>query len=246
MKKLVLLLTLVIFSFANEKSDEFENDFDSEFGAKTTEVFDPLSGYNRLMTTFNDKVYVNVLIPISKGYANTVPETARTGIDNFFTNLMFPVRLTNNLLQLKFQNSAEELQRFLANTLWGFAGFADVASSDLKLKTHKEDFGQTLGFYGVGQGFHIVLPLLGPSNLRDVAGLGADSYISVLSASGNSDLQYKIPQNFVENASIKTVDVINSNSFHPDQYEVIKKDALDLYPYLRDIYTQARDRQIEE
>ena len=104
MKKLILVLALVIFSFANEKNDEFENDFDSEFGGKVTEVFDPLSGYNRLMTTFNDKVYVNVLIPVSKGYANTVPETARIGIDNFFNNLMFPVRFVNNLLQLKFQN----------------------------------------------------------------------------------------------------------------------------------------------
>lgn len=246
MKKLILVLALVIFSFANEKNDEFENDFDSEFGGKVTEVFDPLSGYNRLMTTFNDKVYVNVLIPVSKGYANTVPETARIGIDNFFNNLMFPVRFVNNLLQLKFQNSAEELQRFLANTLWGFAGFVDVASSDLKLKMHKEDFGQTLGFYGIGEGFHIVLPLFGPSNLRDFVGMGTDSYISVLSSFGSDNLKYKIPQNIVEHASIKTIEVVNSNSFHPDQYEIIKKDALDLYPYLRDIYTQARDREIEE
>lgn len=246
MKKLILLLTLVIFSFANEKNDQFENDFESEFSAKTTEVFDPLSGYNRLMTTFNDKVYVNVLIPISKGYANTIPETARIGIDNFFNNLMFPIRFINNLLQLKFQNSAEELQRFLANTLWGFAGFVDVASSDLNLKMHKEDFGQTLGFYGIGEGFHIVLPLFGPSNLRDFVGMGTDSYISVLSSFGSDNLKYKIPQNIVEHASIKTIEVVNSNSFHPDQYEIIKKDALDLYPYLRDIYTQARDREIEE
>lgn len=246
MKKLILILSLVILSFANEKNDSFDNDFESEFSAKSTEVFDPLSGYNRLMTTFNDKVYINILIPVSKGYANTVPETARIGIDNFFNNLMFPIRFVNNLLQLKFQNSAEELQRFLANTLWGFAGFVDVASSDLKLKIHNEDFGQTLGFYGIGQGFHIVLPLLGPSNLRDVVGMTTDSYISPLTVMGDGDLKYKIPDNAFEQLTIKTVDVVNSNSFHPDQYEVIKKDALDLYPYLRDIYTQARDRQIEE
>lgn len=246
MKKLILLLSLVIFAFADEKKDEFPNEFDSEFGTKAPEVFDPLSGYNRLMTTFNDKVYVNILIPVTKTYANTVPETARIGIDNFLNNLMFPIRLVNNLLQLKFQNSAEEVQRFFANTLWGFAGFVDVASSDLKLKMHKEDFGQTLGFYGVGQGFHVVLPLLGPSNLRDIVGMGTDSYMSPLTVMGDGDLKYKIPNNAVEQLSIKTVDVVNSNSFHPEQYEVIKKDALDLYPYLRDIYTQARDRQIEE
>jgi phospholipid-binding lipoprotein MlaA len=122
----------------------------------------------------------------------------------------------------------------------------DPATKKLDMKAHKEDFGQTLGFYGVGDGFHVVLPLLGPSNLRDIVGMSADSYVSALSTTGSSDLHYKIPNNFLEQAGIKTFDVINSNSLKLGQYETLKKDALDLYPFLRDVYTQARKKQIEE
>lgn len=247
MKSLILVITLALFSFANDKyNNDFTQEFDSEFEAKKVEIFDPLSGYNRLMTNFNDKVYINVLNPVAEGYAYIVPKTARTGINNFFDNLMFPVRFINNLLQLKFQNSAEELGRFLVNTIWGLGGFMDPASQELGLKAHKEDFGQTLGYYGVGDGFHIVLPLLGPSNLRDIVGMTADSYVSALSPSGNNELHYKIPNTYLEQAGIKTVDVINESSLKLGQYESLKKDALDLYPFLRDIYTQNRKKQIEE
>ena len=243
MKKIILLFSLIIFCVADDK---YNSDFDSEFTNNNVEVFDPLSGYNRLMTNFNDKFYLNVLNPVSKSYAYVVPETARIGIDNFFNNLMFPVRFTNNLLQLKFQNSTEELGRFLVNTIWGLAGFMDVAKSELQWKEHKEDFGQTLGFYGVGDAIPVVLPLIGPSNLRDIVGLGADSYVSALSTTGDSDLNYKIPNNQLEEFGIKTVDVINIYSLRQGQYESLKKDALDLYPFLRDVYAQARKKQIEE
>ena len=247
MKSIILVLVLAIFTFANEKyDDDFSTEFDSEFTNKNVEVFDPFSGYNRLMTTFNDKVYLNILNPISKGYAFVVPETARIGIDNFFDNLMFPVRFANNLLQLKFKNSAEETGRFVINTIWGLGGFMDPAKTELGWKAHKEDFGQTLGFYGVGDSVHIVLPLLGPSNIRDILGMSTDSYVSALSTTGKSDLQYKIPNNYSEQLAIKSFDVINSNSLKQGQYEALKKDALDLYPFLRDVYNQARKKQIEE
>ena len=245
MKNFIILILLVIFSYANETKDDFTDEFDNEFKAKSTEPFDPLSGYNRIMTNFNDKAYTYVLIPVAKSYGDAVPEKARIGIDNFFNNLMFPVRFANNLLQLKFQNSADELRLFLANTLWGFVGFANFAD-ELEIKTPKEDFGQTLGFYGIGEGFHVVLPILGPSNLRDMVGMTGDSYVSVLSNTGSSDLQYKVPDTMVEQVAIRGTDVINSTSLNPNQYETIKKDALDLYPFLRDIYTQARKKQIEE
>lgn len=249
MKNLIFIILLVTFSFANENNNttnDFGNEFDSEFSTNKEEIFDPLSGYNRIMTTFNDKVFINILNPISKGYAYIIHEDIRIGIDNFFENIIFPVRFTNNLLQLKFQNSAEEVERFIVNTLWGIAGFMDPATKELDIKAHKEDFGQTLGFYGVGEGFHIVLPFLGPSNLRDIAGIVTDSYVSPLSTSGDKYAQYKIPNTFLEQVGIKTFDAINSNSLKLGQYESLKKDALDLYPFLRDIYTQARKKQIEE
>ncbi len=249
MKSFIFIILLVIFSFANENNtdiDSLENEFDTEFSENKKEVFDPLSGYNRLMTSFNDKVFINILNPISEGYAYIVHENIRIGIDNFFENIMFPVRFSNNLLQLKFKNSGEELERFLVNTTWGVLGFMDPATKKLNVKAHKEDFGQTLGFYGVGDGFHVVLPLLGPSNLRDIVGITADSYVSPLSTSGDKFAQYKIPNTLTEQIGIKTFDVINSNSLKLGQYESLKKDALDLYPFLRDIYTQARKKQIEE
>ena len=249
MKSFIFIILLVIFSFANENNtdiDSLENEFDTEFSENKKEVFDPLSGYNRLMTSFNDKVFINILNPISEGYAYIVHENIRIGIDNFFENIMFPVRFSNNLLQLKFKNSGEELERFLVNTTWGVLGFMDPATKKLNVKAHKEDFGQTLGFYGVGDGFHVVLPLLGPSNLRDIVGITADSYVSPLSTSGDKFAQYKIPNTLTEQIGIKTFDVINSNSLKLGQYESLKKDALDLYPFLRDVYTQARKKQIEE
>ena len=247
MKNLILILLLINFSFANENNnDNFDEEFNSEFSTKKEEIFDPLSGYNRLMTSFNDKVFINVLNPVAEGYAYITPETMRIGINNFFENILFPVRFSNNLLQLKFKNSSEELGRFLVNTLWGLGGFMDPATKELNMKAHKEDFGQTLGFYGVGEGFPIVLPFLGPSNLRDMVGIVGDSYISPLSTTGDSDLRYKIPNNLVQELGIQTFNVVNSTSLRLGQYESLRKDALDLYPFLRDIYSQARKKQIEE
>ena len=247
MKNLILILLLINFSFANENNnDNFDEEFNSEFSTKKEEIFDPLSGYNRIMTSFNDKVFINVLNPVAEGYAYITPETMRIGINNFFENILFPVRFSNNLLQLKFKNSSEELGRFLVNTLWGLGGFMDPATKELNMQAHKEDFGQTLGFYGVGEGFPIVLPFLGPSNLRDMVGIVGDSYISPLSTTGDSDLRYKIPNNLVQELGIQTFNVVNSTSLRLGQYESLRKDALDLYPFLRDIYSQARKKQIEE
>ena len=203
MKKLIFIILISILTYtntsANEKvplsnvekkanvKNEFFDDFDNEF-AKTEEKhpFDPLSGYNRVMTTFNDKLYINVLNPVATGYSNTLPQSFRISVSNFFDNLLFPIRFVNNLLQFKFQNCTEELGRFVVNTIWGLGGFMDPASSELGWKAHNEDFGQTLGFYGVGEGFHVVLPFLGPSNLRDMVGLVADGYVSPISTTRNT------------------------------------------------------------
>ena len=226
--------------------DDFEDEFADEFANTQVEVFDPLSGYNRVMTSFNDGVYTYALSPVATGYTYVFPQTLRVGISNFFSNLLFPLRFINNLLQLKFENSVEELGRFLINTTFGLAGFMDPAKTELGWEAHDEDFGQTLGYYGVGEGFHVVLPFLGPSNLRDIVGLAADGYISPLSTTGSSDIGYKIPNNSLENVGIIATDTINSTSLRLGQYESIKKDALDLYPFLRDVYNQRRNKLIEE
>lgn len=246
MKKIIFILLFTLIGFANEtNTDDTTNKINLEPTTKSV-VFDPLSGYNEVMTQFNDKFYIYVLAPTAKGYNYIVPQAARTGIDNFFTNLLFPIRFVNNLLQLKFQNSAEELGRFFINTIFGLGGFMDPATTELNMKIHKEDFGQTLGFYGIGEGFHFVLPFLGQSNLRDMVGLTADGIVSPTSTAANNAIEYKIPDNTLQEVGIGTFYFINSSSLNPNSYEDLTKDVPDLYPFLRDTYTKTRQQQISE
>jgi len=158
-------------------SDEDFDAFDEEFGSIIdSEVFDPLSGYNRGVTRFNDKFYDWILYPVASGYNYVVPKPGRSAIKRFFKNLFFPMRFVNNILQLKYDKAVIETVRFTLNTTIGVAGFFDPAKAWLDLDPYPEDFGQTLGFYGVGSGFPIVLPFVGPSNLRDFIGLFPDAY----------------------------------------------------------------------
>ena len=225
-----------------DNTDEFEDEFEDEF-ADNSILFDPLNGYNRLMTSFNDNAYTYLLKPSSKVYAAVVPEFLRIGIANAYHNIKFPIHFANNLLQLKFQNSVTELKRFVVNSTVGLLGLMDPAKEYMHLEPHEEDFGQTLGYYGVGSGFHVVLPLLGPSNARDILGLSVDTYISPLTNIGAS-LRYKIPNSDKKSIFIWANDQINKNSLHSREYESAKKDALDLYTFLRDAYEQKRRAEI--
>lgn len=222
-------------------SDEFEKEFNSD---KNENLFDPLSGYNAIMTDINDKLYEYLLKPTALGYAYVVPETARRGINNAFENILFPVRFINNLLQFKFQNSFEELQRFVINSTLGIAGFADIAYSEFNIKEHNEDFGQTLGFYGIGSGFHVVLPFLGPSNLRDMAGLFGDSWVNPLNFIEARDVN--MLKDNEQSLYVTGFYVVNKTSLHVEEYESFKKDAVELYPYLRSFYEARRKKLINE
>jgi len=231
---------------AQNNTEEFDDEFEEEFEAKeTTNTVDPLSGYNIFMTSFNDKVIIYALNPVSKAYAIVLPQPFRLGLSNFVHNINFPIRLANNLLQLKFKNSADETERFLVNSTIGLGGLMDPATNHLKIPKHNEDFGQTLGHYGIGPGFHVVLPFLGPSNVRDIVGITLDAYVSPLVNLKGWE-NYKIPDNFGQSVAIATLYLINYNSLHLGEYESIKKDAIDLYPFLRDIYEQKRVSDIEE
>jgi phospholipid-binding lipoprotein MlaA len=212
-----------------ELEDEFEDTEESR-------VFDPLSGYNRLMTGVNDKVYFYLLKPTAQGYRAIVPEGGRLMVNRFFRNLLMPVRFTNNLLQLKPKEAGTELTRFILNTTIGFLGFFDPAEESFNLQAYPEDFGQTLGHYGVGSGFHVVLPLLGPSNLRDTVGLIPDHFLSPTTHLNDSEARL----------ALRGYKTINNTSLHIGEYESIKKDAVDLYTFLRDGYEQRRDKLIEE
>jgi phospholipid-binding lipoprotein MlaA len=134
---------------------------------------DPLEGFNRAMYTFNDKFDRYLLKPVAKGYRAIMPKPVSRGISNFFSNLHDPGIMLNNLLQGKPKQAGSDLGRFLVNTTLGIAGLFDVATK-MGMEKHNEDFGQTLGKWGVGEGPYLVLPFLGPSNVRDGAALPVD------------------------------------------------------------------------
>jgi phospholipid-binding lipoprotein MlaA len=215
--------------------DEF--DLEAEFEAASTEtIIDPLSGYNRLMTQVNDRFYFWLIKPVSQGYRLLTPEPARLGVGRFFRNLLMPVRFANNLLQMKPKRAGIELTRFVLNSTVGLLGFADPAANSFDLQAYPEDFGQTLGYYGVGAGFHIVLPFLGPSNLRDTIGIIPDYLLS--------------PVSYIDNVEVELIVYVyrqvNYTSLHIGEYESLKKDAIDLYTFFRDGYEQRRVNQIKE
>ena len=238
--------TLQSDTIDNQASEAQSEGFEEEFSREeTSNAIDPLSGYNRIMTSFNDKVMIYLINPIAEAYAFIFPQPARIGVSNAIDNIQFPIRFANNLLQLKFENSAEELERFIVNSTIGLGGLMDPAKDHMNIPAHDEDFGQTLGHYGVGSGFHIVLPFIGPSNVRDLLGLTADAYISPIVYTKDLE-KYKIPNTTGQTIGIFTVDFINKTSLHPGEYESFKKDAIDLYPFLRDTYEQKRNSDIAE
>ena len=232
----------------------FEDEFEDEFAASGQEVFDPLSGYNRAMTGFNDGFYIFVLDPVARGYRWVLPDTARRGVKNFFHNILFPLRFVNNVLQLKVKNAGEEFLRFSINSTIGILGFWDPAKDLFGLEAHEEDFGQTLGYYGVGGGFHVVLPFLGPSNLRDMFSLYPDMQMDPFNYVEKRPYNFPkqegeylgVPRPTLQALEMKLFKTVNDESLRIGQYENLKKDAIELYPFLRDVYEQNRAKLIRE
>lgn len=225
---------------APEPAAESETDPFGDFGefdsSEQPEVFDPLSGYNRVMTRVNDKLYYWVLKPVARGYSAVVPKLVRRGIDNVFENLGFPVRFVNNVLQLKVHGAGVETARFLVNSTIGIAGLWDPASQLMEIDPRDEDFGQTLGRYGIGGGFHIVLPIFGPSNLRDTVGRVADGFLNPAAYLEDSDAAL----------ALSVGRTVNATSLRIGEYEALTGDAIDLYVLLRDGYEQYRKKKVEE
>jgi phospholipid-binding lipoprotein MlaA len=219
-----------------EEKDEFLDEFESEFEEKAVTVADPLSFWNRAMFHFNDKLYFWFLKPVAKGYKVVIPGVVRTGVRNFFSNIYTPIRLTSCVLQGKVKAGGTELVRFVVNSTIGIAGVADPAKKYLKLDISDEDFGQTLGAYGIGNGFYLVWPLLGPSTLRDSVGMVGDRFLNPIT--------YVKP---VEaSVAIWSFDKINETSLHIGDYESIKEAAVEPYEAFRDAYIQYRINKVKQ
>jgi len=199
-------------------------------------VADPLSFWNRAMFHFNDKLYFWFLKPVAKGYRVVIPGVVRTGARNFFSNIFTPIRLTSCILQGKVKAGGTELIRFVVNSTIGIAGVTDPAKKYLKLDISDEDLGQTLGAYGIGNGFYLVWPLLGPSTLRDSVGMVGDRFLNPIT--------YVKP---VEaSVAIWSYDKINETSLHIGDYESIKEAAVEPYEAFRDAYIQYRNNKVKQ
>ena len=190
---------------------------------------DPLEPFNRGVYSFNEGLDRAVLKPVATAYQNITPSPVRTGVTNFFENISDVWSLVNNVLQGKPTEAADSLFRVTTNTLWGVGGIFDVAT-ELKIPKHKEDFGQTLGTWGLASGPYVVLPLFGPSSVRDTAGLAVDMQGDLVSQSNNVPARN----------SLKTLDLVDTRANLLRAGDLLDQAALDKYAFTRDAYLQRR------
>ncbi len=228
MRTLAIFILTLNIGFSNVNS-EFENKANDE-------IYDPLIGYNRVMTSINSAFYNYIMYPVSYTYDYVMPDPIQGAFSNFFDNLMYPIRLVNNLLQAKFQNSWNETKRFLINTTVGFAGFSDAATMHFNMPKHNEDFGQTLGVWGFADGFYIVWPILGPSSLRDSFGLVGDYFTNPISYI-NDD---------ANRLYINIGKDVNEESLDPGAKKRAVEGKDDPYIFIRDSYFKKRKFEILE
>ncbi|MEA3117806.1 MAG: phospholipid-binding lipoprotein MlaA [Paraburkholderia sp.] len=189
---------------------------------------DPLEPMNRVIFRINDAVDQSVAVPIAKGYQKVTPHPVRTAISNFFSNLGDLNTIANELLQLRITNATEDLMRFAMNTTFGIGGLIDFATP-AGLPKHHQDFGLTLGRWGVPTGPYLVLPLFGPSTFRDGIGLAVDVRFN--------------PFNYIEPATrtpLYVMQFVNTRSDMLGATNILQQAALDKYSFVRDAYLQQR------
>ena len=197
--------------------------------------YDPLEPVNRKIFWFNDQVDAYVLEPAARGWNRITPDRVQRSIGNFFVNLRFPIVTVNDLLQAKFREGASDVGRFAVNTTFGVFGFFDPATS-WGFEEHVEDFGQTLGWWGVPPGPYLVLPLIGPSNPRDTAGLVADSAAGVT--------PFFVDRFILLGARV--AETINIRSLMLEEIEAAESGSFDHYSFVRNAYLQRRNALVND
>ncbi|MEM7006145.1 MAG: VacJ family lipoprotein [Pseudomonadota bacterium] len=194
-------------------------------------TYDPFEPLNRQVFGFNNAVDRVFLGPVARGYINTVPEPARDGVSNALANFNAPTTFANDVLQAKPQRAAETFTRFLINSTIGLGGLFDVAGAgENGIKPHREDFGQTLGYWGVPSGAYFVAPFLGPTNLRDTVGGFADNVFNPyvwleFSASSTLDTYLQVGQTVVVaiDARAQFNDAFESLNRQPEPYTALRR-----------------------
>lgn len=195
---------------------------------------DPLEPLNRATWRFNDALDRNIAQPVARGYTRVVPRPVRSGVENFFSNLGDVVVMANDFLQLRFEHGMNDFMRIAVNTSFGLLGVLDVATP-AGLEKREQDFGLTLGHYGVPSGPYLVLPLFGPSTLRDAAGFGID--------------QYAAPVTYMDPAwrnSMWGADFVSTRAKYLNATNLLEQAALDKYLFTRDAWLERRRSLLDE
>ncbi len=202
-------------------------------GCASTNPHDPFEGFNRAMFEFNDTIDKAALKPAANAYQTVVPSFVQTGVGNFFGNLGEVWNAVNNFLQGKIEAGGHDVVRFVANSTLGVLGVFDIAS-DAGVPKHNEDFGQTLGVWGVPSGPYVVLPFFGASTVRDTVALPADIYGDIWT--------YKEPLRWRNTGAV--VRVIDRRAALLEASNLLEDAALDRYQFVRDAYMQRRQNQV--
>lgn len=224
---------ITVHPYSSMKAADSLDDYDDE---PVASIADPIEPWNRFWFHFNDIFYMYIAKPAYTGWTWLVPECIRSGLNNFFSNLLFPTRFINNILQFRFFEAGVEFGRFMMNTM-SSAGFADVARGKktiVPVDPSGEDFGQTLGRWGIGQGFYVVWPFIGPSSLRDTIGRVGDCFTDPLFYVRPWELATGAELGFRFNAL---------NDVLPT-YEDLKSIAVDPYLAMREAYATFRNAQV--
>ncbi|HEY0106178.1 MAG TPA: VacJ family lipoprotein [Rhizomicrobium sp.] len=204
---------------------------------EAVEQNDPFEPVNREVFALNQKLDNRVAIPAATFYKSATPEPLREHLHFFLTNLHLPVTFANDVLQAHFGRSGEAVGRFAINSTLGVAGVFDVATG-WGLPYHEEDFGQTMGFYGMGEGPYLVVPLAGPAVPRDIAGSVIDGYLNPL---GYVPWRHK---NYYWSWPLRVLSLVDSRSLSIDDLREIQRSSIDLYATTRSLYRQSRDAAI--
>lgn len=219
---------------SSSANDEYGNVTEEEEKATPSapSIADPIEPWNRAMYHFNDKFYFWLWKPVTEGYKYVVPEDFRVLFGNIFKNIKAPIRIVNNLLQGRFGYAGGELARFLINSTIGVGGLRDCAHECFGIKGRDTGFGQTLATYGIGTGFYIIWPILGPSSPRDTVGFVADRFLTPTA--------YLSPGSVNSETAVGLYawEGVNKTSFRLGDYEALKKAAVDPYIAIRDGYVQ--------
>lgn len=194
---------------------------------------DPLEPFNRGMYQFNDTVDRAVVKPVATVYRDVLPSPVRTGVTNFFANLQDAWSVVNNSLQLKGEAAGNSLVRFGVNTFLGLGGVLDIAS-EMQIERHTEDFGQTLGYWGVGAGPYLVLPLLGPSTVRDTAASPVNAYGNFVAGVDDTATRN----------TLTALGLLDRRARLLDATSILDQVALDPYTFTRDAFLQRRQNDV--